>query len=349
MTSDSRSERPGRGISARYSLFLFIFALGLLIRLPLYSDKAIGATFSLLIDAILILLFLPFSVLIDRATFVRVNAAMICLVVLGAMVGSAIMLVISWSITTIEPAFLNRFHTNLLGAFPYFLILYALLGLTALWEKGWRMAVESTLRATSAEQRLIEAELKRLRGQLDPHFLFNTLNMTLIEINNRPKRATQLIGELSGYLRYSLDTAHVAFAPLSSELAMVRSYLRIQSVRFGARLVSRLDVAPAARRVLVPTFLLQPLVENAIKYGIPGDDMVLRVAISIEVEDGDLRIEARNGGDLRVTPDPGRGTGVGLANLRARLALHYPDRHALSIAQQDEDVVVTIRLRGEPC
>lgn len=349
MTPDSTRETSGRGVSARYSLFIFIYALGLLIRLPLYADKAAGATFSILIDTILILLFLPFSVLIDRSTYCRVTYAMVSLVVLASAVASAIVIVISGWIIAIEPAFTNRFHSNVIGAYPYFVILYALLGLTALWEKGWRMAVQSTLRATSAEQRLIEAELKRLRGQLDPHFLFNTLNMTLIEIHRRPKRAATLVGELSSYLRYSLDTAHIAFAPLSSELAMVRSYLRIQSVRFGARLVGRLDVAPAARPVLVPTFLLQPLIENAIKHGIPDDDMVLRVAMSVDVEGADLRIETRNGGDLRMVPDGTSGAGIGLANLRARLALHYPDRHALTIAQQDEDVVVTMRLTGEPC
>lgn len=349
MTVEATTSGVDHRTNTRYSLFLFIYTLGLLIRLPLYADKAVGATFSILIDTILILLFLPFAVLIERSTYYRVNVVMISVVVgTSAAVGALVIAISSW-IIAFEPAFTNRFHANPLGAYPYFVIMYALLGLTALWEKGWRMAVLSTIRATSAEQRLIEAELKRLRGQLDPHFLFNTLNMTLIEINRHPKRAAALVGELSSYLRYSLDTAHIAFAPLSSELAMVRSYLRIQAVRFGARLVCRLEVAPRARRILVPTFLLQPLIENAIKYGIPDDEMVLRVTMTIEVQEGGLRIETRNGGDLRTVPDKTAGTGIGLANLRARLALHYPGRHDLSIVQQDEDVVVTIRLKGEPC
>jgi hypothetical protein len=334
---------------SRVALYLFICLLGLMIRLPLYADKTQGAIFSIGIDTLLFVSFLPFGRFIERSRWSRITLANgTALVVVSMLMGLGISLC-SIAFVHVEPVFRNRFHDHPLAAYPYFVLLYILLGLAAFWEKNWQTAVSSTRRAAQAEQRLMEAELKRLRSQIDPHFMFNTLNMALIEINRHPKRASSLIGELSAYLRHSLDRAHIAFVPLSAELAMVRSYLRIQSMRFGARLVCQMDVAAPARKMMVPGFLLQPLVENAIKYGIPDDNQVQRISISIERQGDSLLITIRNRGDLRMVPDANKGPGIGLANLRARLDIHYPGKNEVSLRQDEEDVIVTVRLEGEPC
>lgn len=337
------------GLSSKYYILLFIWLFGLLIRVPLYADKVSGAIFSLMIDTTVFLTFLPVSWVISRSSFPKFRFLLILGVIIVSAVLALLIVQISSAVVHFFPAFSNRYNSSSVLIYPYFVLLYALLGFACFWEKSWRMAVSAAAHAALTEQRASDAELKRLRSQLDPHFLFNALNIALIEVARHPRRAATLIGELSNYLRYSLDKASIAFVPLSAELAMVRSYLRIQSMRFGARLVSRIEVEPSARRRLVPVFLLQPLVENAIKHGIPDENLVQHVSIAISLDEDVLLIAARNHGDLRTIPDSRMSTGIGLANLTARLSIHYPGRHELAIEQEGEDVLVRIRLEGEPC
>ncbi len=209
-------------------------------------------------------------------------------------------------------------------------------------------------KAMRAQAEALRAELEQLRLQLDPHFLFNALNGIAEEIPEHPAAALEMLHNLTAYLRHSLDGIDHTVVTVSSEVAGLMAYLGVQRARFGNRLNTRLDVMPEAGQWLIASFLLQPLVENAVKHGRREDGLDLRVDIRLS---GDtLHVEIENTGTLDTTRRSARRQrpGIGLANVRRRLALHYPDRHSFSLTESggpacDKKVTVTLELRGEPC
>ena len=190
-------------------------------------------------------------------------------------------------------------------------------------------------RALAAEGQAHQARLQALRYQLNPHFLFNTLNAVSTLIVERENRdAERMVARLSDFLRLTLECEADVEVPLVDELDFARRYLDIEQIRFGDRLTVREDVETEALSARVPPLLLQPLVENAVRHGItPRED------------GGTLRLEARRAGErllLRVTddgpgppPDADTRGGVGLANTRARLEALYGDDHRLSLGRVD--------------
>lgn len=200
-------------------------------------------------------------------------------------------------------------------------------------------------RARLAREEAQRMELQLLRAQLDPHFLFNSLNGIASEIPLHPEAALEMVHELSDYLRYSLDHRHRILAPLAAELDAVAAYLRIEQARFGDRLAASVEAEMEARRKLVPSFLLQPLIENAVKHGLQADHCELRVYAGCE--DDTLRIAVSNPGRLPEKLEVIEG--VGLETLRRRLAFHYPDRWDFELSQQSGIVTAEVRLKGEPC
>ena len=190
--------------------------------------------------------------------------------------------------------------------------------------------------ALKAQAMAHEAQLKMLRYQLNPHFLFNTLNaISTLILDGRRDTANGMVGSLSAFLRYSLDSDPVQRVTLAQEIDATHLYLGIEQLRFGERLRVRLSVTPEARTALVPSLILQPLIENAVKY-----------AVSKREEGGTIELEARrNGDDLDIVlrdDGPGcenfherqTGHGVGLRNTQERLQVLYGDAQAFSIANR---------------
>ena len=186
---------------------------------------------------------------------------------------------------------------------------------------------EATLRAASLAQ---EAQLKMLRYQLNPHFLFNTLNaISTLILDNENRIANQMVMRLSEFLRYTLDQDPMKKVTLRQEIEAMNLYLTTEKLRFGERLRLEYAVEEPALEALVPSLLLQPLIENAVKY-----------AVAPSERGGTIRVEGRTRGvmlELAVADDgPGlnhhgtssvAGCGVGLRNTRERLAVLYEDRH----------------------
>jgi hypothetical protein len=211
---------------------------------------------------------------------------------------------------------------------------------------------EQALRAVAAAR---DAQLQMLAYQLNPHFLFNTLNSIRALINEDRQRARDMVTGLSRYLRYALVERPLHVALLEEELASVRGYLSVEQVRFEERLDARIAVDPAALQCEVPSFLLNPLVENALKHGIAGTvnaPLVLRVEARL-VEPDRLRLVVENTGRWALTqtttPNAGESDdnlpgGVGLANVRARLAALHPADHRIEIEEGDGRVRVTVEL-----
>ena len=172
-----------------------------------------------------------------------------------------------------------------------------------------------------------EAELKALRMQVNPHFLFNTLNSISAMVTQEPQGAREMIAGLSELFRATLEQGERSLHPLKNELDMVRQYLAIEQVRFGDRLTVQETVAPGLEEAAVPVLLLQPLLENAVKHGVSAHRGPARVGLALSGQDGRLRCRVEN--SLGEGGSPSAGAGTGLANLRRRLVLLYGDRFTL--------------------
>ncbi len=188
-----------------------------------------------------------------------------------------------------------------------------------------------------------QAQLQMLRYQLNPHFLFNALNAIRALVLSDAARSRQVVTALSEYLRYSLRTANDLEVSLKEELTSLRSYLEIEKIRFEEDLEVCFEIEPEASGCMVLSVLLQPLVENAIKYGMQTSSMPLRIRLLGTIRDHQLHLEVANTGRWLTTDEAeGRSTGIGLRNLRQRLDQFYPARHSFAITEQDGWVKATI-------
>ena len=197
----------------------------------------------------------------------------------------------------------------------------------------------------TADRAAAQAELAALRAQVDPHFLFNSLNSIAALIRTRPAEAEEVTQSLADLFRYTLRASKNPAVTLGEELESVRRYLAIERTRFGKRLEIDIEVPASLGGAVVPALILQPLVENAVKHGAARTDGVCRIAI---------RAERRNGDILLLVTDTGPGfdsadvevvmpRGSGLQNLRDRLRLTHGDRAALRIVDQGVELRVPAR------
>ena len=178
-------------------------------------------------------------------------------------------------------------------------------------------------RAAALERAAQQAELRSLRYQVNPHFLFNTLNsLSSLVMKDRRDEAEQMILSLSNFYRTSLTGDPLEDVPLAEEVHLQKLYLDIEAVRFPDRLTTRIDIPPALLDACVPGLILQPLVENAIKYGVSRTSSPVTIAISAQEEAGMLHLIVTDDGDQ----PPGSadaGNGIGLANVRDRLTARF--------------------------
>ena len=177
-----------------------------------------------------------------------------------------------------------------------------------------------------------QAKLQLLKLEMQPHFLFNALHSISSLIHSDPRAANETLVLVSDMLRHAVDTARIQEVPLRDELAILRLYTQIQQVRFGERLRLTWEVDDAALDAAVPHMLLQPLVENAIKHGLEAHSSAGRIVIGARQDSDMLRLSIRDDGPGHHVPSPRRGAGLGIANVRTRLAQLYGDRHSFRIA-----------------
>ncbi len=185
-----------------------------------------------------------------------------------------------------------------------------------------RAAVEERLRAHEERSAALEARLAALQAQMQPHFLFNSLNVCAGLVHEDAELAEETLDRLAGFLRYALESTEHRFVPIEEELVAVESYLEVQRQRFGARLRHRTRLAPEAEGSRIPPMLLQPLVENAVLHGLRERPEGGTICVEASRIDGVLRIVVEDDG-----AGPGRsthrGTGVGQKNVRERLRIVY--------------------------
>ena len=162
-----------------------------------------------------------------------------------------------------------------------------------------------------------EAELKAFKAQIDPHFLFNSLNAVASLCGSRPNEAREMAQRMADFFRQTLRVAPLERIPLEQELELVSRYLAIEQVRFGPRLQVRMNIEDAARSVAVPPLLLQPLVENAVRHGIASMVEGGSVDVAATRSEGTVKIRIANPADPERAQN--RGEGIGLANARGRV------------------------------
>lgn len=180
---------------------------------------------------------------------------------------------------------------------------------------------------SESQRREIEANLKLLQAQIEPHFLFNTLANVGSLIDSDPVLAKRLLERLDDWLRVALARARSDHATLGDELEMLENYLQILKIRFGERLRWRIDVPEDARLFSFPPMLLQPLVENAVRHGIEPKIGGGEIGIRLKIENAMLRIEVSDTGVGLV----GDSDGAGLSNVRARLATLFGKAGCLTL------------------
>jgi two-component system LytT family sensor kinase len=207
-----------------------------------------------------------------------------------------------------------------------------------------RESERRTLDHARLETRLLEAQLQSLQRQLQPHFLFNTLNAISGLMRTDVEAADRMMYRLGDLLRTTLQSANVQEVPLREELEMLQKYLDIELVRFGNRLAVSMHIDPETLDALVPNFLLQPLVENAVRHGVAPHTRPGRIAIDAKHDGDRLVMQIRDSGDGVATHYLTLlNQGVGLTNTRARLEHLYPARHAF-VFSNDAGFCVTVSI-----
>lgn len=195
-----------------------------------------------------------------------------------------------------------------------------------------------------AERERTTAELKALRAQVEPHFLYNTLSNVVSLIEREPATAKYMTERLIGYLRHTLDASRRENATVGDELAIIADYLEILRLRMGERLWYEIAADDATRALPLSPMLLQPLVENAIKHGLEPKIEGGRITVSAVVQDGRLNIVVEDTGlGFGVATDTA-GSGSGLANVRGRLKAIYGDAARLSIEQPEAGTRIRLSL-----
>lgn len=200
---------------------------------------------------------------------------------------------------------------------------------------------ETDNRRTEAEKLSREAELFKLRQQLQPHFLFNSLNSISALTGSNPEKARHMIQQLSDFLRGTLRKNEQQWNTLEEELNYLELYLDIEKVRFGHRLRTEINCEKEILLLKLPALLLQPVVENAIKFGLYDTTGDVIIKISAIDEHGNLKIIVQNPFDAE-TSQPFKGTGFGLSSIQRRLFLLFARNDLLTTQKEDEVFTTTI-------
>jgi hypothetical protein len=224
-------------------------------------------------------------------------------------------------------------YRNIIAYFDYGIQLYWIILLLKFGYDYYARFREQEVVSSRLETQLATAQLQSLKMQIQPHFLFNTLNAISVLIEENPASAKKMVGLLSGLLRRSLDHVNTHVVPLEREMEFIDAYLEIQKARFGERLTVITNISPETSRAEVPYLVLQPLVENAIQHGIsarPGPGEIRIESIRL---DGFLKLVVTDSGSgAPFAAPPQSGSGIGLSNTRARLEQLYGEQQQLELS-----------------
>lgn len=250
---------------------------------------------------------------------------------------------------TFEFLLVRGFHGGILN---YWIVLGVQSGVLYYrrYQERSQEVLQVELRASELQSQLVSAQLNALKMQLQPHFLFNTLNaITVLVRQQKSKDAEQMLGHLSDLLRGVLEDVDAQEVSLRRELEYLQLYLAIEQVRFADRLRVEISTDPASEEASVPQLILQPIVENAIRHGIGRSSSAGRILISASKINGTVELRVQDDGPGISPSDSSDDQGIGLANTRARLQQLYGQQARLEIENGDGcGVIVTMNLPFVP-
>ena len=224
--------------------------------------------------------------------------------------------------------------------------LFNLTGIILVWELIYfSVHFFENYKAVEVEALIWEAavkdyELKTLKSQLNPHFIFNALNSIRALIKENPESAQTAVTYLSNILRYSLQKGHIETAALDNELQIVTDYLKLESIRFEERLKYKIDIDEGSRQIKIPPMMIQTLVENGIKHGLSNREDGGEIHLSTKLTATNLIIEIRNTGNIE-DEDLKNAKGFGIKNTKHRLNLIYGEKARFTIENETDEIVLT--------
>jgi len=338
--------------AALFTVGLWLFML--MIFLPaIFARHANDGWSSIALDCATIVISIGFGLglfALFRATLLWPNMSRLVIMAIAVLVASALqitsdLIYTAWVAENLRaswrsvPIDLARAAGSMLNYVCVFTVNVAIFQMT--FSRRRSLTRERALAAAeSAAQR---AQLEALRLQLNPHFLFNTLNaISSLILTKRNEQAEQMTDKLSSFLRASLACDPSELVPIEEELELTAEYLEIETIRFGDRLRVDISCAPAARDLLVPGMLIQPLVENAVKYGVARSAEPVAIRIAADLDGDVLCLSVADDGTGSDSSAKAISTGVGLNNVRRRLASLYGNDASLSVEQLDPGFLARI-------
>jgi len=247
-----------------------------------------------------------------------------------------------------EPVtFLEIFRPLLVKTFPFNLLIYGVIISVSHAIDYYRKYHERTVHTLELEKHLTEARLQALLRQLKPHFLFNTLNGIASLMHSDVEAADRMLVRLGELLRITMSHPGQPRTPLREEIAFIEKYLEIERIRFRDRLAVEYDIDPAVLEAEVPSLLLQPLVENAIRHGIERQARPGRLVLTAHATPEGVELTVHDNG-AGLPPGGFTREGIGLGNTRARLRELYGDRHRFELANHpDGGLIVRVTLPAD--
>jgi sensor histidine kinase YesM len=245
------------------------------------------------------------------------------------------------SLFTGDERYMNMLGQSMLIRFAIGFLVTGCMAMISMTWYGQKEQREMDERKAEAEQLAKEAELFKLRQQLQPHFLFNSLNSISALTGTQPEKARNMINQLSEFLRGTLKKDEKQWNTLEEEMQYLQLYLDIEKVRFGYRLQTEILCDEESVALRLPAMLLQPVVENAIKFGLYDTTGEVRITIAAKKLDGYLEVNVQNPFDPE-TYQPLKGTGFGLASIQRRLFLLFARNDLLKTQKEDDHFITTI-------
>lgn len=318
---------------------LFYYAFGSFIEISLVDSLV-----SLLIySGIGLSLWFPFKYF--NSGEIRTTSLISNLVASGAISITLWVLITKFIMTTVLPE-QNNYQAYWAATFPYRVgsgvFIYGLIILSYYLFESLSNLSEKNAKEAKLESLVKETELKMLRSQINPHFLFNSLNSVSSLTITNPEKARDMVVKLSEFMRYALSRKDEQPVTLQNELENLRLYLDIEQVRFGDKLTTEEYIEGNCLDFKIPVMLLQPLYENAVKHGVYESTESVKIITRAKIIDGFIEIIISNNYDT--TPSLRKGTGTGLLNVTRRLELFYGNKASIKTTKENGIYTVTLYL-----
>ncbi len=300
------------------------------------NDAAVDSAISILTFAILALTFwFPCKYLsVEKSSLLKVLLNHVVDAMIASVIWIGMLRFVLPRLLAENAAYQPFFAASLAWRFLIGVLLYSVIAAIYYVAIYYHNFQEKLLREAELKSLVKEAELKTLKFQINPHFIFNSLNSINSLILTAPENASEMTVKLANFLRGTLSATDDSLRPLAEEIRTAKLYLDIEKVRFGDKINYIENIPATHQQIKVPAMLLQPLLENAVKHGVYESLSPVIIRLQSRLQDGFLVITLENSFDPHATPH--KGEGVGLSNIKSRLAMMYHHGNLLKIEKTDD-------------